>query len=671
MGRLIYVAERAPRKFKLFKICKLLSGVMGVFNPINWEVAGVRSGSDVTLTGGAVGEVQVDNASATLTDTTVTDDIIGGEGEETVALTGSTSIGGNVTLGNGSDRLTLMGGGLNIAGIVDGGDDAGSGDGFTDALILDGYIGSLRSPANWERIAVENATALSLVGDTTFGQLQITNGSVDMGNGPIALTGDIDIAARGILAGTGGGSGVYILDGDVFNAGIITTQDDAVGDRLAVGGDYRSDGGALWVDTVLGGDGSPTDNVAFDADVTGDTLLNVNNAGGQGALTNSGIEVIQTGPGVTGTFTLDGDYTDEEGDSVVVGGAYGYRLEPGDDGTWRLVSRLDAEPETPLYQILVPAYEVLPQVLLALDELPTLQQRVGNRSWLLPGKATQIEAEGNTAWVRVMGRQRDMNSEASTTEASFDTRIGKLQVGVDIPLRSDERGSFIAGMNASYVDSDTDVDSLYGASNIDGTGYSLGLTGTWYGLNGAYVDAQAQYTWADFDISAQQIDPSEIDGEAYSLSLETGRRYVVNETRNLTVTPQLQLRYTSADVGEQTGTFDERVSVLDAEALVGRAGITLDHEREWTDDKGRDNRVHSYGIVNLLHAFDDSASSRVSGVDFENRIDDNALELGIGGSYNWADDKYSVHAEISRISSLDDLGENTGIKGEIALRVRF
>ena len=73
----------------------------------------------------------------------------------------------------------------------------------------------------------------------------------------------------------------------------------------------------------------------------------------------------------------------------------------------------------------------------------------------------------------------------------------------------------------------------------------------------------------------------------------------------------------------------------------------------------------------MPHTFGDRTETTVPCVAFDNRIDDWALELGIGGSYNWADDKYSVYGEISRASSLDDFSENTELKGDIGVRVQF
>ena len=646
-----------------------INGVIGAFSVDNWEVAAVTSGSDVTLSDGTVIEVQVADAAATLIDLAVTGNVNGSAGDETVALSGSTSVTGNVALGDGSDTLTLSGSQLNL-NLVDGGDDLGSADGFVDSLILDGFAGALESPQNWEQIQVQGGSDLELIGDTAFGRMQILDGNVDLGDGPMALSGDMAIGSLGMLTGTGGGSGFYAFNGNVANSGIITTQDGAAGDTLHFSGNYSSDGGALLVDVVLAGDDSPADKAVFEADIDGTTTLNVNNAGGAGAQTDEGIVVIETAAS-PGDFVLDGDYITEAGEPVVVGGAYVYRLEPAADGTWRLSSFFEDMPGEIAYQPLVPAYEVLSRTLLALDELPTLQQRVGNRSWLLPGSAAHIDAEGTSAWVRVAGSSRDMISEASTTDAAYDMTTTKLQVGVDVPVEANIPGRLVVGVNGTYADSQSDVDSIYGSSDIDSTGYGLGLTGTWYGDDGSYVDGQFRYTWTDTDVSAPGASSTDgIDGAVYAFSVEAGKRIFIDESKVLSVTPQAQLRYARADISDKVGAYGERIVIDDAESLVGRLGVSLDSEKDWSEGK-RPGRSHTYVLANVLHEFSDRTETTVAGVAFDNRIDDWALELGIGGSYNWADDKYSVYGEISRASSLDDFSENTELKGDIGVRVQF
>ena len=70
---------------------------------------------------------------------------------------------------------------------------------------------------------------------------------------------------------------------------------------------YTGTGGTIAMNTVLGGDGSPSDTLRTRFTATGNTLLRITNAGGLGAETVAdGIRVVQAVRGTTapGAFTL-------------------------------------------------------------------------------------------------------------------------------------------------------------------------------------------------------------------------------------------------------------------------------------------------------------------------------------------------------------------------------
>ena len=89
---------------------------------------------------------------------------------------------------------------------------------------------------------------------------------------------------------------------------------------LTVAGNYTGNNGLVTLSTVLGGDDSPTDRLVIEGDSRGNTQLKINNSGGQGALTQQGIEVISVAGQSTGVFTLA---------ERVVAGSYEYFLQQG------------------------------------------------------------------------------------------------------------------------------------------------------------------------------------------------------------------------------------------------------------------------------------------------------------------------------------------------------
>jgi fibronectin-binding autotransporter adhesin len=216
------------------------------------------------------------------------------------------------------------------------------------------------------------------------------------------------------------------------------------------------------------------------------------------------------------------------------------------------------------------------------------------------------------------------------------------------------------------------VSSVYGDGDIDTDGYGFGGTLTWYGDNGFYVDGQAQATWFDSDLSSRATGRSLAQGNngfGYALSLETGQRISLDQ--NWALTPQAELNYGSVDFDSFTDAFDARVSLDRAESLRGRVGLAIDHENSWYADNGLISRSHAYGIGNLYYESLDGIGVDVADTKIASRDDRLWGGLGLGGSYNWSEDKYSLYGEGTVNTSLADFGDSYVLKGTAGLRVKW
>ncbi len=238
---------------------------------------------------------------------------------------------------------------------------------------------------------------------TFGGTIAGTGGVWQVGSGQTMLTADssglsgVSRVYNGILSvnGTLGGS-IEVIGGRLQGTGQVGTTTNFAGGTIAPGnsigtltvaGNYLGNGGTLEIETVLSDDSSATDLLAVTGDTAGSTNVRVINVGGNGAQTSEGIKIVDVGGASDGDFTLLGSYT-FEGAPAVVGGAYAYRLYQGSvstptDGDWYLRSALinGTTPTGPLYQAGAPVYEAYAAMLQSFNELETLQQRVGNRSW--------------------------------------------------------------------------------------------------------------------------------------------------------------------------------------------------------------------------------------------------------------------------------------------------
>ncbi|WP_235693261.1 autotransporter outer membrane beta-barrel domain-containing protein [Brucella anthropi] len=631
------------------------------------------------------------------------DGIANHEGNDTFNWTGGKLAGGFYGQ-DGSDTATVSASTYDGSQVLDGGDDTSVTDGMIDTLTLKGVTAATNGGkiANWEVVKLDGAH-LSIndgawhVGEPDEGTTGVflNNGSTLDGMASLDFDGNMTIASTSTFVGTGDGAGVYSFSGDVTNAGTITTVDDAVGDVVIVGGNYNGNGGQMLFDVVLGDDSSKTDMVVINGDTSGTTNVGVNNVGGAGAQTNEGIRIIEVNGASNGYFSLIGDYT-VGGKQAVVAGAYAYQLYQGGtstptDGNWYLRSQLKpTEPETPLYQAGVPSYEAYPQALLGLNGVPTLQQRVGNRFWAGNGnkvvaqgadpvgtpyaapEEAGVAIEGNGVWGRIEGAHNSIEPRFSTSATDYDQNVFKLQAGIDGLLNETDSGKLIGGVTIHYAHGKTDINSVYGDGEIRTDGYGFGGTLTWYGENGFYLDGQGQVTWYTSDLNSLLANTNLTDGNdgfGYTLSLEGGKRIAIDPAWSLT--PQAQLVYSNVDFDAFTDVFGSRVSIDRGESLQGRLGLTLDHENSWQNDKGLLDRTHVYGIANLYYEFLEGTKVDVQGVSFASRNDRVWGGLGIGGTYNWDDDKYSIYGEGLVNTSLNNFGDSYSVKGTVGFRMKW
>lgn len=481
--------------------------------------------------------------------------------------------------------------------------------------------------------------------------------------------------------------------------------------KTLTAGNYIGTEGMILFNTVLGDDTSATDMLSVDGNTSGDANVKVNNVNGGGAQTVEGIKLIDVAGASEGSFSLLGDTT-FNGDQAVVGGAYAYRLYQGSisapaDGNWYLRSQLidpvappvdpvdpPVDPKQPLYQPGVPSYEAYPQILLGLNGLPTLQQRVGNRYWSNAGNimlaegadpigtpyATPYEAgvliESNGVWGRIEGSQTKINPKYSTSNTDYNYNMFRIQAGLDGMLAENENGKLLGGITVHYVKGNADTfwkDGIdgYGDGKISTDGYGFGGTLTWYGDNGFYLDGQAQLTWYKSNLSANQSHNliSGNNAYGYGLSIEGGKRITVDQSWS--VTPQAQLVYSNIGFDKFDDVFGANVSLNKGDSLQGRIGLSVDYQNSWYNDKGTIDRTYVYGIANLYYEFLDGTSIDVSGSDFISRKDRLWGGIGLGGSYNLNNDKYSFFGEGSVNTALQNFDDNYTYKGTVGLRVKW
>jgi fibronectin-binding autotransporter adhesin len=524
-------------------------------------------------------------------------------------------------------------------------------------------------------------------GMQTLSGVNTYTGGTTVSGGTLSVNGSVCGAMTVLAGGTLQGTGTVC---DTSNAGIVAPGN-SIG-TLTVAGNYTGNGGTLQIETVLGGDASPTDRLVVTGSTAGSTNVRVTNLGGTGAQTVEGIKIVDVGGASNGAFALLGDYV-IQGQQAVVAGAYGYTLQKNGvstptDGDWYLRSSLinppsapgsaAAAPAPPLYQPGVPLYENYAQVLLGMNELPTMQQRVGNRYWgggdamarigaaPAPGAAP---AAPTAFWGRIEGGQSDLKP-SSTTGATYRADQLKVQTGLDGLLMETERGRLIVGLTGQYGLTTANVASASGDGRIRVEGSGVGGTLTWFGDNGFYVDGQAQSMFYRSDLSSvlTGIMARGNEGVGYAFSAEAGKRYAVGNGWSLT--PQAQLSYAKAEFDGFTDRFGATVSLRTGDSLLGRAGLALNHQNTWNDGAGF-VRSDIYGIGNLRYEFLNGTNVDVAGTGLASAQDRLWGSIGGGGTYSWADGRYAVFGEVSYNASLNDSSNSRSYKGSGGFRITW
>lgn len=504
-------------------------------------------------------------------------------------------------------------------------------------------------------LAKTGSAKLIVTGDNSaFG------GSTSVAGGTLAVNGNLCGPMNVLGGGTLGGTGTVC---DTTNAGIIAPGN-SIG-TLTVAGNYTGNGGTLAIESVLGGDASPSDRLVVTGNTAGATNVKVINLGGSGGPTTEGIKIVDVQGASNGTFALLGDYV-FHGQQAAIGGAYAYTLQKNGiatpaDGDWYLRSSLIDPPPTvagPIYQPGVPLYEAYPQMLLAMNSLPTLQQRVGNRYWggdaTIPAAGDQPEHERSVFWARTEGSYARTTALGSTTLS--DTSIGQwsARTGFDGLLYRNDAGMVVGGLTAHYGLGVADIRSVYGDGRINTSGRGIGGTLTWYGATGFYVDSQAQVTFFESALKSNLVGRDmarDGGGLGYAFSVETGQRFGLNGP--WTLTPQAQLIYSAVETDFTDG-FGARVSLDGNERLTGRIGTALDHQRTWRDDDDKLSRANLYGVASVYYEFLGGTSVSVAGLNFASSTEHVAGGFGLGGTYNWDNDKYSVYGEALIKTAFDD-----------------
>lgn len=374
---------------------------------------------------------------------------------------------------------------------------------------------------------------------------------------------------------------------------------------LTVDGDYSGSNGTLVFNSVLDDDSSAHDRLVVNGNTSGTTNVVVNRAGGNGAQTLNGIELIQVYGTSAGDFRQQGR---------IVAGAYDYNLLRGqgsNSGNWYLSSEIpptDSIPPddgtitppddaTPPGDTQQPQPEPKPEMILrpeagsymanmrAVNSMFNLrlQDRGGETLYV---DALTGEKKATSMWLRSVGahqQSRDNSGQLNTESNRYVMQLGGDLVQGSVNGTDSLHLGAMAGYGNARSKSDAAVTGYHSEGHVNG--YSLGLYGTWYQQpetrTGAYVDSWLQYGWFNNSVSGEQLDAEHYKSRGITASLEGGYRWKLGADRfknSYFIEPNAQLTSMNVKADEVKESNGTRVSSQGAGNLQSRLGVRFSLE---------------------------------------------------------------------------------------------
>ena len=556
----------------------------------------LNSGSDVSATSG--------NA------------IVDTDADASVTVNTGASVTGSIALGGGVDTLTFAGGDFSGVTSFDGGDGA------SDILSFAGSSGALDSTiiSNWERI-------------------EITAGSTMSFSNNLLAVNTLSIGTGGIFDAT---SGTFTLTGNLNNTGTLRLADGDVGDVVNVSGNFAG-GGTISMDVNTAAQTSDTLDIAGDA--SGTTQI---------AFTNT-TPTIGSDNTIANVVTVQGTSSATNFSGSVVGGIYTYNLEYN-AGSFDLVGTINSTSA---------AYKIAPTILGGFNQMSSLNQRMSQRqvgSIDVPTRLSfsaldPVEQQVPNLWLNIGGTRAQRVTSAGT-DLEYTNR--NIAVGVDFELEPGTGGRWVIGAHAQYGTQNGSVADETGVSIASTTGIGAGISATWYGNSGTYVDTQAQTTQLKTEISSDAggLLIEDAASKAYALSMEVGHRIELNGQS--TLTPQAQLTLGRVNGANFTDTAGTIVDLGTSVTKTGRIGLAYEYQVAQST---------FYSSGSIIRDFGSSTTVEAAGQSFSEDTNTTWGEVGVGGSYTM-NNATQLYGQVGYRQALNNSNSNA-LSANVGIQIQW
>ncbi|WP_141029605.1 autotransporter YcgH [Escherichia coli] len=422
------------------------------------------------------------------------------------------------------------------------------------------------------------------------------------------------------------------------------------GKTLTVKGNYVGNNGQLNIRTVLGDDKSATDRLIVEGNTSGSTTVYVKNAGGSGAATLNGIELI----------TVNGDESPadafRQGDARIAAGAFEYQLKQ-QGKNWYLTSYQSVNEEdnssegnsestetpTPVLRLEAGSYVAN---LAAANTLfvMRLNDRAGETRYIDP--VTEQE-RSSRLWLRQIGGHnawRDSNGQLRTTSHRYVSQLGAELLTGGFTDSDSWRLGVMAGYARDYNSTHSSVSDYRSKGSV--RGYCAGLYATWFAddisKKGAYIDAWAQYSWFKNSVKGDELAYESYSAKGATVSLEAGYGFALNKSFGLEAAkytwifqPQAQAIWMGVDHNAHTEANGSRIENDANNNIQTRLGFRTFIRTQEKNSGPHGDDFEPFVEMNWIHNSKDFAVS-MNGVKVEQDGASNLgeIKLGVNGNLN-------------------------------------
>ena len=422
------------------------------------------------------------------------------------------------------------------------------------------------------------------------------------------------------------------------------------GKTLTVKGNYVGDNGQLNIRTVLGDDKSATDRLIVEGNTSGSTTVYVKNAGGSGAATLNGIELI----------TVNGDESPadafRQGDARIAAGAFEYQLKQQGKNwyltSYQSVNEEDNSSEGNSESTETPTPVLRPEAgsyvanLAAANTLfvMRLNDRAGETRYIDP--VTEQE-RSSRLWLRQIGGHnawRDSNGQLRTTSHRYVSQLGADLLTGGFTDSDSWRLGVMAGYARDYNSTHSSVSDYRSKGSV--RGYSAGLYATWFAddisKKGAYIDAWAQYSWFKNSVKGDELAYESYSAKGATVSLEAGYGFALNKSFGLEAAkytwifqPQAQAIWMGVDHNAHTEANGSRIENDANNNIQTRLGFRTFIRTQEKNSGPHGDDFEPFVEMNWIHNSKDFAVS-MNGVKVEQDGASNLgeIKLGVNGNLN-------------------------------------